>query len=81
MNDPEKWSPENLDKVVASKKTRAIYLNKRIPAIMIYETAHVEFDGTLVIKKDVYNRDDAVLKALDGKFTFHQQPVAGRERL
>jgi len=65
LNDPEKWSPENLDKVVASKKTRAIFLKTRIPAVLVYETAHAEDDGTLVFKKDVYNRDAALLKALD----------------
>lgn len=66
---------------MASKKTQTIFLPNRVPVLPLYMTAHVENDGGMVFKKDVYNRDGAVLKALDGKFTFRKQPVAGRERL
>jgi murein L,D-transpeptidase YcbB/YkuD len=81
LNDSDRWSPEKLNQAVASKKTQTIFLPTRIPVLLLYLTAHVDNDGSMVFKKDIYKRDSAVLKALNGRFSFRKQPVAGRERL
>ncbi len=80
LNDPEKWSLENLNQVVATKKTRKVFLPARVPVLLLYITARVNNEGAMVFTKDVYGRDSAVLKALNGQFVFRKQPGAGRER-
>ena len=32
-------------------------------------------DGSAQFQKDIYGRDDAVLKALDGEFKFRKKPL------
>jgi murein L,D-transpeptidase YcbB/YkuD len=35
---------------------------------LLYWTAFVRFDGTVEFREDIYNRDDPILKDLDGEF-------------
>ena len=80
LNDSDKWSLENLNQVVATNKTRKVFLPERVPVLLLYITARVNNEGAMVFTKDVYGRDSAVLKALDGRFVFRKQPVAGRKK-
>jgi hypothetical protein len=66
LNDPKRWSREKLANMVASKRTRWIRLEKPLPVILTYWTADVGADGRVMFREDVYDRDPAVLRALDG---------------
>ncbi len=65
MNDPATWNQATLKKVRDSHQTRRINTPK-LPVLVLYLTASIEQDGRPRFLQDVYNRDPAVLKALDG---------------
>ncbi|NHQ59977.1 L,D-transpeptidase family protein [Chlorobium sp. BLA1] len=64
LQDSLKWSRERIQAAINSGKTATVYLPKRIPVFILYLTAFAEGDE-IVFLDDVYNRDSAVLKALD----------------
>jgi murein L,D-transpeptidase YcbB/YkuD len=66
LNDPKRWSQDKLADMVASKRTRWIRLEKPLPVILAYWTAYARADGRFMFREDVYDRDAAVLRALDG---------------
>ena len=41
-----------------------------MPVLLLYWTAEVDDDGIVQFYEDVYDRDQAVLKALDADFKF-----------
>ncbi len=60
------WSPERLDRILASGRTTRIDLPRPMPVVLTYYTAWVDETGALQFREDVYGRDQAVLAALDG---------------
>ena len=69
LNDPEKWSREQIIKVIESKETTTVRLEKQLPVYLLYWTVN-SVDGIFYFKPDVYSRDARVLAALNGKFQF-----------
>ncbi|HSH57825.1 MAG TPA: L,D-transpeptidase family protein, partial [Halomonas sp.] len=51
--------------LVASGRTRNIYLEQPVPVILHYWTVHPDAGGRMVFRPDIYQRDDALLQALD----------------
>ena len=68
LNDPDTWSQEGIDQVLESEKTRTVFLPEPLPVLLLYWTVTVDADGTVNFIKDVYDRDRAVLKKLNGEF-------------
>jgi murein L,D-transpeptidase YcbB/YkuD len=66
LNDPMRWSQEKLKDLVASKRTRWIRLKEPLSVILAYWTAEAAEGGRVMFREDVYDRDAAVLSALDG---------------
>ena len=64
LQDSVKWSGERIRAAVNTGKTITAFLPKRIPVFILYMTAIANGDEIL-FRDDVYNRDNAVLKALD----------------
>ncbi|MFG6159456.1 murein L,D-transpeptidase [Halomonas sp. 1390] len=52
--------------LVASGRTRNIHLERPVPVILHYWTVHPGEEGQLVFRPDIYQRDAALLEALDG---------------
>ena len=75
LNDPLNWSREKIQAAVDGKQTRTVKLESPMPILLYYWTAQGQPDGNALFKTDVYGRDDAVLKAIDGEFTFRKQPL------
>ena len=69
LNDPEKWSQEEIRKIIESKVTTTVKLEKQMPVYLLYWTVNSD-DGIFYFKPDVYSRDAGVLAALNGKFEF-----------
>lgn len=64
LQDSLKWSRERILASINTGKTTTVYLPKRIPVFILYLTAFAEGDE-IVFLDDVYNRDSAVLTALN----------------
>jgi hypothetical protein len=72
-NDP-KWDRKALDAAVASGKTQTIHLAEPMPVLLLYWTARGAPDGGRVeFFPDVYRRDRAILRGLNGKFRARQR--------
>ena len=67
LDDPEQHSRSDLQAIVASRKTQRINLRPKVPVIITYLTASVDLDGNVMFFKDIYNRDQKVLDALNGR--------------
>lgn len=61
---------ERIDQVVASKKNTRVNLENPITVMLLYWTAWADAEGTVSFRKDVYNRDPAIIKGLDEPFRF-----------
>lgn len=59
------WSRERIEEAIASGKTQAITIARPVPIYLLYWTVGLTADGEVRFKKDVYDRDRAVLTTLD----------------
>lgn len=59
------WTPEAIEKVVASGASKTVVLERPLPVLIVYWTVSVGASGDLRIARDVYARDAAVIRALN----------------
>lgn len=62
-NDP-KWNPARIDKAMHAGKESWYTLKKKVPVYIGYFTAWVDRKGQLNFYKDVYQRDESLIKLL-----------------
>ncbi|MDX1588112.1 MAG: L,D-transpeptidase family protein [Oleiphilaceae bacterium] len=62
--DPS-WTRERIDALVASGRTQAVNLRETVPVHIQYWTAWADEDGTLQLRRDLYNRDGPLGQALN----------------
>lgn len=60
----EGWSPQRLDSILKAGRTLTINLKEPVPVHFQYWTAWVDDNGQLQLRKDIYQRDDAIRQAL-----------------
>lgn len=65
MNDPGNWNMDKINGILKSGKTTRINLPKPVNIYLIYLTAAVDQQNNLMFMRDIYKRDEAVIKALD----------------
>lgn len=65
FNDPQKWNRQAIDERIATKKTQNVTLPTAIPVLIAYWTVDIGENGKLAYKPDVYQRDGALIAALD----------------
>lgn len=65
---PNGWDREAMDEVLASGKSTTVWLAEPLPVLLLYWTANVDPDGVVHFYRDVYERDPAIARALDGPF-------------
>jgi murein L,D-transpeptidase YcbB/YkuD len=70
LGDDPAWGGDALEKAAASGRTRTVFLKQKIPVLLLYWTAWVDYDGRPHFRKDLYGRDPRVLQGLDGDFQF-----------
>lgn len=58
------WKPEKINQTVDSGIRTVIKLQTPVPIHIVYLTAHTDSDGCICFKKDIYNRDKLLEKAL-----------------
>jgi murein L,D-transpeptidase YcbB/YkuD len=66
LDDQDKYPRSTLEGIVASRKTQRINLSPKVPVVIVYLTASVDPDGKVRFYKDIYDRDQKVLDALNG---------------
>ena len=64
LADQDGWDRAAIDATVAAGTTVTVYLDERIPVLILYWTAWVNPDGELKFYDDVYDRDGAILEAM-----------------
>jgi murein L,D-transpeptidase YcbB/YkuD len=68
LND-EQWDDVAIQGVVDSKETKTVYLKEPLPVLVLYWTVDpITENGVPEFLADVYDRDDRVLRALEGPF-------------
>lgn len=68
LGDPARWNQQTIDRVIAGKRTQTVRLRKKIPVLILYWTAEPRRDGRVGFREDIYERDAAVLAALNSNF-------------
>ncbi len=66
---PDGWDQERIQAERNTRKTRSVFLSDPMPVLLLYWTAEVGDDGQIRFYDDVYQRDAAVLAALDSPYT------------
>lgn len=79
LDDKTNWSQEKIMTVIESRETKTVFLPEPVPVMLLYWTVSFDEDNTIRFKKDVYGRDEAVLKALEGNFTLRKRLVLQEE--
>lgn len=67
LNDSLNWSKQKIEKVVAEQKTVTVPLKVQPRVHIIYQTAWVDEKHGLQFRKDIYNRDNALMQQLQEK--------------
>jgi murein L,D-transpeptidase YcbB/YkuD len=78
LGDRESWSVPALEAEIAKGETRTVKLPEPVPVIVMYWTVDADADGSVYFQKDLYERDPAVLRALDADFSFRESVAGGR---
>jgi murein L,D-transpeptidase YcbB/YkuD len=68
LGDQPKWTREKIDAVIESGKTTTVHLSRKLPVLLLYWTVDPDPTGNVRFYSDVYDRDKAVLKALDTSY-------------
>ena len=66
LNDPEKYNRSALDAILETRETQRVNLRPKVPVIILYLTAGIGAEGEIRFYKDIYDRDQKVLDALNG---------------
>jgi len=64
LQDKPEWTMAQMNNVIAQKKERTVFLSHPIPVHLLYMTAWAEEDGTVHFRRDIYERDGGLLRAL-----------------
>lgn len=65
---PAGWDRARIDALIASAETRTVHLAEPLPVLLMYWTADVDTEGNYMFYRDIYERDQRVLTALDAPF-------------
>jgi murein L,D-transpeptidase YcbB/YkuD len=65
---PDGWDAERVQAERMSREMRSVVLSKPMPVLLLYWTAEVGADGQIHFYEDVYERDQAILDALNAEF-------------
>jgi len=68
LNDSVRWNRENIDKLVASRKTRSVGLKQQPVVHILYITAWTDADNIAHFRKDIYEQDAVLLEKLKSNF-------------
>ncbi|HSQ69261.1 MAG TPA: L,D-transpeptidase family protein [Steroidobacteraceae bacterium] len=73
LGDAGRWNQQSMAEVVASRRTQTVWLERKVPVLLLYWTAQPLADGRTAFRKDIYGRDPPLLAALDSGFRLPQR--------
>jgi murein L,D-transpeptidase YcbB/YkuD len=65
LNDSLMWNRQNIDKLVATNRTQTVELKNKPIVYLLYSTAYTDMEGVIHFRKDIYDRDEALINALE----------------
>jgi L,D-transpeptidase YcbB len=65
LDDPQQWNGAAINAIIDARKPRRISLVNPVPIYLVYWTVQVESDGEVHFKRDPYDQDGTLLKALE----------------
>jgi murein L,D-transpeptidase YcbB/YkuD len=77
LADPVRWNSQSLQAAIDTGKTRRVNLPRPWPVLMLYWTAELDAAGRVRFLPDVYDRDPALLAALNGEVMLEFPPGSG----
>jgi murein L,D-transpeptidase YcbB/YkuD len=80
LADPVNWSQAQIVAAVDSRQTQTVRLKNPVPVLLMYWTADTNQDGNIRFKPDIYQRDQAVLEALNAPFRLHGRHLNTAQR-
>ncbi len=72
LANPNKWDRKSILKLLDTNKTQRVDLPKPKPIMLLYMTISLDQNRNRIFKKDVYERDQAVLEGLNEEFSIWQ---------
>ena len=69
LDDAANWNAEAIQATIDSRQTRRVNLREPFPVLILYLTAIVDPGEPPHFMKDIYDRDTALLEALNGEVT------------
>ena len=72
LDDPDKWNRESIQQLLDTNETRRVNLPKPKTVMLVYVTVWFDENDELIFKRDVYDRDPAVLEGLKEEFSIWQ---------
>ena len=73
LADPQ-WNAAALQRAVETGETRTIRLARPVRLLLIYWTVDEDDAGRVVFRRDVYDRDQPLARALNDRFAFGSRP-------
>ncbi len=64
----EGWTTSKIKSEIATGETKTVNLKEKVPILLLYWTAGIGFNQNFYFKTDIYNRDDALIDALNQPF-------------
>jgi len=64
MEGDRRWGRERLTAAIGARATRTVFLPRPVPILLLYWTVSFDEAGRIGFKKDIYERDRAVIEAL-----------------
>jgi murein L,D-transpeptidase YcbB/YkuD len=74
LADPAKWNAAAIQAAVKAGTTRSVNLPHKVAVLFVYWTVDADADGHTLFKRDVYQRDAKLLRALDSRFSVGSRP-------
>jgi murein L,D-transpeptidase YcbB/YkuD len=69
LDDPVKYGQPQLEAILESRVTQRINIRPKMPVVILYLTASIDPGGNVRFFKDIYQRDQKLLAALNGEVT------------
>ena len=75
LDSAPRWDRDRILAAIDSKTTRTVFLARPVPILLLYWTVDFDEAGHVGFKKDIYERDRAVLEGLGQESRFRARPA------